>query len=183
MVRRRMNAPSGTMMVAARLFHDPRGLALVVLAAAAATIGGAFVFEYGFGLKPCQLCLQQRIPYYAAMPLALLVALVAPWRHGLAVLGLGLLALIFVSGAALGAYHAGAEWGLWLGPSDCGATGGAAAGQVGDFLSQLQTTRVVSCTEAAWRFLGLSLAGWNVVISLALAAVAGLGAAAVINRR
>ena len=84
--------------------------------------------------------------------------------------------LIFVASAALGAYHSGVEWGLWLGPSDCGGGAASGAGNMGDFLSQLQTTRVVSCTEAAWRFMGLSLAGWNVLISLALAAFAALTA-------
>ncbi len=163
-------------MPASRPWNSPRALALAALAAAAATIGGAFVFEYGFGLTPCKLCLQQRLPYYAAMPLLALAALVAPIRPRSAALGLAFAALLFAGGAALGAYHAGAEWGFWAGPSDCGATGGPAAAQVGDFLSRLQTTRVVSCTEAAWRFAGLSLAGWNVLISLALAALSGLGA-------
>ena len=78
--------------------------------------------------------------------------------------------------AGLGAYHSGVEWGFFAGPSDCGGGSGAAAGSVGDFMNQLQTTRVVSCTEAAWRFLGLSLAGWNVLISLGLAAFAALAA-------
>ena len=146
-----------------------RQTALAVLAAAAATIGGALVFEHGFGLTPCPLCLQQRIPYYVAMPLAAVSAL-APERW--ARIGLAALALVFLVGAGMGAYHAGVEWGFWLGPSDCGGGGGTAAGNVADFLSQLETTRVVSCTEAAWRFLGLSLAGWNVLISLGLAALA-----------
>jgi disulfide bond formation protein DsbB len=69
------------------------------------------------------------------------------------------------------------EWGFFAGPTDCGGGSGAGAGNVGDFLNQLQSTRVVSCTEAAWRFLGLSLAGWNVLISLALAAFAASAAA------
>jgi disulfide bond formation protein DsbB len=146
-----------------------RQTALTVLAAAAATIGGALVFEHGFGLAPCKLCLQQRIPYYVAMPLAAAAALAPPrWTR----IGLLLVALAFVASAGLGAYHAGVEWGFWAGPSDCGGGTGAAAGNVSDFLSQLETTRVVSCTEAAWRFLGLSLAGWNVLISLGLAALA-----------
>ena len=148
--------------------------ALVILAAAVATIGGALVFEHAFGLRPCKLCLEQRTPYYLAMPLAAACAL-APAR--LARIGLVLLALIFLGSAGLGAYHAGVEWGVFAGPSDCGGGAGAGAGNVGDFLNQLQNTRVVSCTEAAWRFLGLSLAGWNVLISLALAAFAAKAAA------
>jgi disulfide bond formation protein DsbB len=153
--------------------HAPlpvRHASLIILGAAAATIGGALVLQYGFGLTPCKLCLMQRHPYYLAMPLAFAAAL-APRR--LARLILVLLALIFLVSAGLGAYHAGVEWGFWLGPSDCGGAGAApSASQVGDFLNQLQTTRVISCTEAAWRFLGLSLAGWNVLISLGLAGLA-----------
>lgn len=150
-----------------------RQSALAVALGAAATIGGALVFEHGLGYVPCKLCLIQRNPYYAAIPLALVAAFLPPrWTRA----GLWLLALLFLVSAGLGAYHAGVEWGFWAGPSDCGGAPASAAGNMGDFLNQLQKTRVVSCTEAAWRFLGLSLAGWNVVISLALAAFAALTA-------
>ena len=134
------------------------------------TLIGAWIFQYGFGLVPCKLCLLQRNPYYLAMPLGLAAALApARWSR----IALGLLVLVFVVSAGLGIYHAGAEWGFWLGPNDCGG-GVATAGSMSDFMQQLERTRIVSCTEAAWRFLGLSLAGWNVVISLGAAACAGL---------
>jgi disulfide bond formation protein DsbB len=152
-----------------RLPLEARWTAWAILAAAVATIGGALVFQHVFGLAPCKLCLVQRNPYYVAMPLALAAAL-APIRWTR--IALVLLAVVFLVSAGLGAYHAGVEWGLWLGPSDCGGGTGPAASNMGDFLNQLQSTRVVSCTEAAWRFMGLSLAGWNVLISLALAALA-----------
>ncbi len=157
-----------------RLALTLRQAALAVALGAAATIGGALVFEHVFGYVPCKLCLIQRNPYYVAIPLGLVAALLPPrWVRA----GLWLLALTFVVSAGLGAYHSGVEWGFFAGPSDCGGGAGAGAGSVGDFLNQLQTTRVVSCTEAAWRFLGLSLAGWNVLISLALAAFAAMAAA------
>ena len=143
-----------------------RQAASAVALAAAATVGGALVFEHAFGYVPCKLCLIQRNPYYIAIPLGLAAAVLPPrWGR----ISLWLLALVFAVSAGLGSYHAGVEWGFWAGPSDCGGGSGAGAGNVGDFLNQLQTTRVVSCTEAAWRFLGLSLAGWNVLISLGLA--------------
>ena len=151
-----------------------RQAALAVVLGAAATVGGALVFEHAFGYVPCKLCLIQRNPYYVAVPLGLVAALLPP-RYTRA--GLWLLTLIFVISAGLGAYHSGVEWGFFAGPSDCGGGSGAGAGNVGDFLNQLQSTRVVSCTEAAWRFLGLSLAGWNVLISLALSAFAAMAAA------
>jgi disulfide bond formation protein DsbB len=151
-----------------------RQVALAVALGAAATVGGALIFEHAFGYVPCKLCLIQRNPYYIAIPLGLAAALLPP-RYTRA--GLWLLTLIFVISAGLGAYHSGVEWGFFAGPSDCGGGSGAGAGNVGDFLNQLQSTRVVSCTEAAWRFLGLSLAGWNVLISLALSAFAAMAAA------
>ncbi|WP_114943061.1 disulfide bond formation protein B [Microvirga calopogonii] len=157
-----------------RISLTMRQAALAVALGAAAAVGGALIFEHVFGYVPCKLCLIQRNPYYIAIPLGLVAAFLPP-RYARA--GLWLLALIFVVSAGLGAYHSGVEWGFFVGPSDCGGGSGAAAGNVGDFMSQLQNTRVVSCTQAAWRFLGLSLAGWNVVISLALAAFAAIAAA------
>ena len=156
---------------AAQRSSDPRIAAVLILAAGAATIAGALVFEHVWGLRPCKLCLIQRYPYYAAFPVALAVA-AAPGAT-LGRLGLAILALLFLVSAALGAYHAGVEWGVFTGPNDCGGSVSSSPGNVADFMATLQSSRVVSCTEAAWRFLGLSLAGWNVLISLALAALAG----------
>jgi disulfide bond formation protein DsbB len=153
-----------------------RTAAVLILLAAGATIGGALVMQHGFGYQPCQLCLLQRDPYYLALPVALATAL-SPPRSVWSRIGLGLLALVFLVSAGLGAYHAGVEWGLWPGPSDCGGAGATQPSGVNDFLRSLERTRVVSCTEAAWRFLGLSLAGWNALISLGLAALASWAAA------
>lgn len=155
-----------------RILRPKTALALIV-GAGAATILGALYFEHGLGLRPCKLCLQQRWPYYVGLPVAALgLAAAALGARMTARAALAIVALLFLAGAGLGAYHAGVEWGLWAGPSDCG---GAAApmGGVGDLLRQLETARVVSCTEAAWRFLGLSMAGWNALISLGLAGLAG----------
>lgn len=167
--------PSGS--IVRRAVASPRAVALAIGLAAAATVGGALLFEHGLGLRPCKLCLQQRIPYYAATPLAFGVALIAG-RPPLARAGLALLGLVFLVSAGLGVYHSGVEWGWFAGPNDCGGAAAPAAGSVGDFLRDLERTRVVSCTEAAWRFGGLSLAGWNALISLGLAALAFAGARA-----
>ena len=154
----------------------PRRAALLVLAGAALTIAGALVFQHGLGYVPCKLCLTERQPYYAAMPLALAAALAAGASRGAARALLGLAALALVVGAGLGLYHAGAEWAFWPGPSDCGGGAGAAPAGVADFMRSLETTRVVDCTQAAWRFLGVSLAGWNAVVAAVLAALAGAAA-------
>ena len=152
--------------------------ALVVFAGSAATILGAWYFQDVLGLPPCPLCLEQRLPYYIVVPLSLLLAIAAIVRAPRALIIVGFLAIIaaMLCSAALGAYHAGVEWLWWPGPTDC-------SGPMSDFtakplLDQLRTIRIVRCDEAAWRFLGLSLAGYNALISLALAGVAALGLAA-----
>ena len=150
--------------------------ALAVFVISAATILGAWYFQYVLLLPPCPLCLEERLPYHVVIPLALLTAIAAIARAPRALVAVGLLAIVvaMLAGAALGAYHAGVEWHWWPGPTDC-------SGPISDFrskgplLEQLQSVRVVRCDEAAWRFLGLSLAGYNVLISLALAAIAALG--------
>jgi disulfide bond formation protein DsbB len=160
--------------LAARLTERRTATALI-LAAATATIGAALFSQHVLGLIPCKLCLIQRWPYYAALPLALVLVLL-PVSDAARRAGLALLALIFLVSAGLGAYHAGVEWGFFLGPADCGGAPAPAASGMGDFLKQLETARVVSCTEAYGRFLGLSMAGWNAVVSLGLAAFAGVAA-------
>ncbi len=151
-----------------------RRAALALLIGSILTIGGAFTFQWGLGYVPCKLCLTERIPYYAAIPLGLL-GLVLPERLTRLVLGVAALGLLY--GAGLSAYHAGAEWEFWAGPSDCGGGTGANPREIGNFLSALQTTRVADCSVAAWRLFGISLAGWNAVIAFALSAVAGTAAA------
>jgi disulfide bond formation protein DsbB len=152
--------------------------ALAVALAGAATIAGAWFFELVIRLKPCPLCLEQREPYYIAIPLALIVAFAA-WRKAprAIVLG-GLIALagLMLWSAGLGVHHAGIEWGWWAGPQEC--SGAATLGPATDFLKRLETINITRCDEAAWRFLGLSLAGYNAAISAGLVAVALLGAKA-----
>ncbi len=152
----------------------PLGIAFAALGLVVATIVGALIFQ-AYGIAPCELCLKERWPYYAGMVLGAVTVAVA-WRgRGLALqLCFAVLALLFLGSAVFGAYHAGVEWGWWAGPTDC--TGPLdKAGSVGDFLKQLQTVHVVRCDAVAIRILGLSLAGWNAVISLAVAALAVFG--------
>jgi disulfide bond formation protein DsbB len=153
----------------------------ILAVVSAATIAAAWAFELIGGYVPCALCLQERIPYYIGVPVAL-VALVAAiigspvWLKRLLLLAV---AAIFACGAWLGIYHAGAEWGFWPGPADCGAGGGQAATSAEDLLSQIEGMRIVSCSEASWRFpdgWGLSFAGWNAAASLFLVLVALWGA-------
>ena len=152
----------------------PAALALAALALIVATIAGAFAFQAA-GYAPCELCLKERLPFYAGMALGALV-LALSWRgpSPYARVGFLLLAALFLFSAAFGAYHAGVEWGFWPGPSDCTGTLDRATSNA-DFLRQLQTVHVVRCDAVAIRILGLSLAGWNAIVSLGIAGLAVLG--------
>jgi disulfide bond formation protein DsbB len=138
-----------------------------------ATLAGAWYFQYQLGYEPCPLCLQQRIPYYFAVPLGLAISALALYGAPKTLLryGLYLLALVLLVSVALGVYHAGVEWKFWRGPTTC-AGGTPASVPVGNLLDALKNPpRFVPCDEAAWRFLGISLAGYNALISGAMAAL------------
>lgn len=135
---------------------------------ALATILGALAFEYIGKYAPCPLCLEQRYAYYASVPL-LFVALVllSSGVNRTAALVFGLVALAFLANAALGVYHAGAEWRFWPGPDSCTGAQGITT-SAGNLLETLKETTVVRCDEPALRILGVSLAGWNAVVSFVL---------------
>jgi disulfide bond formation protein DsbB len=158
--------------------------ALAIAVIAAVTLAGAWYFQLVRGLFPCPLCLEQRYAYYLAVPLAALTALAAvrDAPRALVLGGLALLAIAALGNAWLGGYHAGVEWKLWQGPTEC-------TGQIGDFgsasnlLERLKTVKVIRCDEVQWRFLGLSLAGYNVLISLLMAAIAAWGIVGLVRRK
>ena len=149
--------------------------ALWIAAASLAVLAAVWIFQ-AFGYSPCELCLTQRYAFYAALPLALLTAFLASRSaHGLARAGFALLAAVFAANAALAAYHAGVEYQWWPGPTAC--TGGLTGPlDVNDLAKALNSAKVVRCDEVQLRIAGLSLAGWNVVASAALAVYAALAA-------
>jgi disulfide bond formation protein DsbB len=152
--------------------------AVILAVGTLATIGGFLFFQYVLGYLPCPLCLDQRIPYYVALPLA--IALVVGAAVGaprwLLVGGLVVIAIAMLIGGGIAVYHSGVEWKWWAGPSDCSGPLNN-FGKAGSLLQTIQTTIVVRCDEAAWRLFGLSLAGYNVLVSAVLAAVALWGVA------
>ena len=157
--------------------------ALTIAAIGAATIAGAWFFELVLNILPCPLCLQQRYAYYLAIPLALLVAFGAAKgapRWALTA-GFAVVALAMLANAGLGAYHAGVEWGWWQGPTAC-------SGPVTDFgdaaslFERLKSADVVRCDAVQWRFIGLSLAGYNVLLSLLMALIAASAARNTLTR-
>jgi disulfide bond formation protein DsbB len=151
---------------------SPLRTAALIFVLAFATIAGAWIFEY-FGYLPCELCLQQRWAYYIGVPVAALATLSA-WRGpqiATRVL-LGLAGIIFIGSMIFGIYHAGVEWGFWQGPTGCTGAVPQRASDMNDFMNQLKTTKVVRCDAVAIRILGLSLAGWNAVISAVIVVLA-----------
>jgi disulfide bond formation protein DsbB len=152
--------------------------AIVIAIVGLLTMAGFFTFQYVLGYPPCPLCLEQRYAFYVSVPLAAMILLRLSIGFSRKVVTLALLAIAVAMlwNAGLGAYHSGVEWHWWQGPTDCsGAIPNFSAG--GSLLDQISKTRVIRCDEAAWRFLGLSLAGYNVLVSLFLAGVAAWGAA------
>jgi disulfide bond formation protein DsbB len=161
-------------MAKAIKFMNPAraGVAFAIAAIAAATLAGAWFFQLALGLAPCPLCLDQRWPYYIAVPLGLLVGVIArdPSREQATRAGFIALAVVLFIGAGLGVYHAGIEWRFWPGLATCA---GVAPAPSGDILDALKNPpRFVSCDEAAWRLLGISLAGYNALIAGVLAWIA-----------
>ncbi len=138
--------------------------ALGAAAGSALLLAAALAFQYIGGLAPCPLCIWQRWPHGIAVALGAMVVATG-WRWPAA---LGALAML--TGAGIGAYHVGIEQGWWPGPDTCTAPS-AAEVSAGDLLAQILETPVVLCDEVAWSFLGVSMAGWNALASLALAVI------------
>jgi disulfide bond formation protein DsbB len=144
---------------------------LLLLIVGLATISGAWAFQIYGDLVPCPLCFIGRWQYYAGLPLALLALLLATGNVGFARILLALVALVFLAGAIFAVWHAGIEWKFWPGPDTC-ASGVGSPSTAGGLLNQMRSTRVVPCDEAAWRLFGISLAGYNAIISAGIAVLA-----------
>lgn len=152
-------------MTAARpLDKIAAGLAFIL---GLATILGALGSQFIGGLQPCELCLEQRLPYYWGLPLLALVLLL--WnRLPLPVwyLAMAIVAALFAWGTYMGGFHSGVEWGFWPGPTACTGVGESLSM---DMLDNLQP--VIGCDVVQFRFLGISLAGYNALVSLAVVAL------------
>ena len=136
---------------------------------AIAAIASALAIEHIGGIAPCPLCLEQRTAYYVGIPLLFVaLVLVSAGRGRLAALVFFTVGLAFLMNAALGVYHAGAEWKYWPGPDTCAGAANTITGQAGNLLGELSKARVVRCDEPALVVMGLSLAGWNALTSLLL---------------
>ena len=137
---------------------------LAALALPLALYGGALVSQFGFGLHPCEMCYWQRWPHQAAIVLAALALLLS--RNTAAMRGLTLLAAIAIAiSGVIGVFHAGVEYGFWEGLTTCSTTH---SGPI--TLDQIMATPLIRCDVPQWTLLGVSLAGFNAIFSLAGAA-------------
>ena len=144
-------------MTGTRSFRQARLLALLT---PAALLGGAYISQYGFGLFPCEMCWWQRYPHFAALALAALAFALSPGRMLVALAGLALM----ITGV-IGAFHAGVEYHWWEGVTAC--TSNAASG--GDPLAAIMGAPIIRCDVAQWSLMGISLAGFNFLISCSAA--------------
>ncbi|MBV7255986.1 disulfide bond formation protein B [Pacificimonas sp. WHA3] len=145
--------------------HSPIRAHLVLLLVPAALLGGALAAQHAYGLYPCEMCMWQRWPHVVALILASLALFV---KGGARASCLLLAALALGTSGAIGAFHAGVEYGFWTGPTTCTAPPSASD----DFMTAIIAAPVVRCDTAPWSLFGISLAGYNALISLLSAGVA-----------
>ncbi|QMV00560.1 disulfide bond formation protein B [Devosia sp. D6-9] len=156
-------------MAATRSLPSDKIAAGIAFVLGFAAIAGAWGSQLFGGLVPCELCLEQRLAYYWGLPILALVLLL--WnRLPLLVwyIAMGIVALIFVWSTYMGGYHAGVEWGFWPGPTACTGTGD---GISFNDLNNIDAARVIPCDAVQFRFLGISLAGYNALVSLVIVAL------------
>ena len=137
----------------------------LIFLASAAIVGTALATQYVGGLQPCELCLYERWPYYAAIVIALLgIGIRQGWYRQPA---MWVIVLLFAASAGLGAYHIAVEQHWIAGPSACtGGVGGASSPD--QLLQMLQSRQPVQCDVPQWSFHGLTLAGLNLIASVIL---------------
>ena len=133
----------------------------LALLGSSALLFGALGFQHIGGLAPCEMCFWQRWPHLAAIGFGLLALLLrhSPLRRPL----VGLAGLAILVAAALGLFHAGVEQNWWEGPTTCSAGPGLGSGQ--DILANILTSPIVRCDAIPWELFGVSLAGWNAILS------------------
>ncbi|MFZ0266905.1 MAG: disulfide bond formation protein B [Caulobacter sp.] len=152
---------------------------VLAFVACAVMLGAAHAFETFGKLAPCLLCLKQREVYWVTGTVALVAVLLSrtAWAARVRKPLILLIGLGFLYGAGVATYHAGAEWKWWPGPAACAASGAASA-SASDLVAMLKGAKIAapSCDKAVWIFLGLSMAGWNAVISLGLAIASAFAA-------
>jgi disulfide bond formation protein DsbB len=139
----------------------------VAIAVPAALLAGALGSQYLGGLYPCEMCHWQRWGHYAALVLALGSLPLGPRPASRMLVGLAALAVL--ASGLIGAYHAGVEAGVFEGFTQC--TASMSSGSSEDILADIMATPLVRCDQVQWAFLGISMAGWNAILSIGFALV------------
>ena len=155
-----------------------RQIPWLIFAISVVTLGNALIFEHVGGLDPCSLCLQQRIPYWILIPASLLAGILSRETNlGLAPIALiALCTLAAATNVGISGYHAGVEYKWWEGPQGCTGTS-LMAGSLEEFQQQLNGVKVPRCDEIPWSLFGISMAGYNFLISLLLTALGAVALA------
>ncbi|NGQ91984.1 disulfide bond formation protein B [Rhodobacter sp. HX-7-19] len=150
------------------MITDTRAFTILLAAGGSlALLLGAFGFQYLGGLAPCQLCLWQRWPHAAALLIGLLALAVARGTMGRLLPLMGALAAL--ASAAIGVFHVGVEQKWWEGLASCTASSISGLSTADLLNPDVNVGAVIRCDEIAWSLLGISMAGWNVILSALLA--------------
>ncbi|AWK87548.1 disulfide bond formation protein B [Azospirillum thermophilum] len=160
---------------------DPRLPAILLALAGAGVLAAALFFQFVLGYQPCELCLIQRVPYVAVILLGIVTLLFRAWK-GLGDALLVVSGLALLAGAGIAFYHVGVEQHWWAGTAACGSSFSARPMSLDQLRAQVMAAPVVRCDEVAWSLFGISMAGYNVVLSLCLSAFAFLSARAAYRR-
>jgi disulfide bond formation protein DsbB len=156
-------------------WSDPRLPALLLGLACVAVLGNALFFQFVLDIRPCVLCIWQRWPFGIVLALSLAGLSPLARRRAVRTALLALSGVVLFAGAAIAVFHVGVEQHWWTGTPGCGVP--APAHTLEELRAQVMAAPVVRCDEAAWRLFGLSLAGYNAILSPMLAAFALLAAA------
>jgi disulfide bond formation protein DsbB len=138
-------------------FANARMLAFLL---PAGLLAGAYFSQYLGGLYPCEMCWWQRYPHFFAVPIALLAFI--PTNPGVQRVLVALAALAILTSGLIGGFHAGVEYGLWEGLTACTKT---ISGSGDDLLKSILEAPLIRCDVAQWTFMGISLAGFNFLLS------------------
>ncbi len=165
--------PPAVATAARPAFAFPNRIGLLAALASAALLGGAYYFQYVVGLAPCDLCLLQRYPHMVAIAAGLAAAALLGQRNIAFVFALLAIAALFVT-AGIGVFHVGVEQHWWQGPQACSGhiPSGLTAAQLKKYLF---SAKMVRCDEAAWSMWGISMAGWNAILSAGVALLLSIG--------
>lgn len=149
----------------------PSKLGLLAALGSGALLGGALYFQYVMGLAPCEMCHWQRWPHMVAIAAGLLAAASFAWPRLALVFALTAITALVVT-SAIGVFHVGVEYRWWEGPQAC--SGNIPRGLSTEQLKKyLFGARMVRCDETVWSLWGLSMAGWNALLSAAFAFLLG----------